>query len=179
MRKYSAGPACCIHIIFLGLKHAHSGRGSFVRVMFRPRQPCYNQLYRIVQPFLARNFRYLSTGEHFCFPHKSSQKLTGEVAASSGSLPPALLERARSQYEEHVQCSKQLAAQFDTTIAKRLGELSAAAKAFEAWERASSVRRQDFWQMQFQQLTFIIVTFRASTITWRSLNGFRATGYRK
>lgn len=62
-----------------------------------------------------------------------------EAAAASASIPPALLERARCQHNEHVQLSKQLAAQFDKTIAKRLGELSTAAKAFEAWELASSV----------------------------------------
>lgn len=66
-------------------------------------------------------------------------KIDPSDAAAAGSIPPALLERARCQYKEHVQLSKQLAARYDTTIAKRVGELSTAAKAFEAWELASNV----------------------------------------
>ena len=69
----------------------------------------------------------------------SSPELTDKSASSSVSLPPVLLERARTLYEEHVQLSKQLVAQYDATIAKRAGELATTAKAFEAWESTSSV----------------------------------------
>ena len=55
-----------------------------------------------------------------------------------------MLEQARCRYNEHVKLSAQLAAQFDTTIAKRVGELSTAAKAFKAWELASSVSSRPF-----------------------------------
>ena len=54
-------------------------------------------------------------------------------------IAPALLGRARSLAAEHDQLSKQLAVQYDTQIARKVGELSPAAKALNDWISASTV----------------------------------------
>lgn len=59
--------------------------------------------------------------------------------SSANPLSPALLERARSISAEHAQLLKDLANEYDNTVARKLGQLSSTAKALEQWERAHNV----------------------------------------
>ncbi|KAI9813285.1 MAG: hypothetical protein M1827_004227 [Pycnora praestabilis] len=52
-------------------------------------------------------------------------------------ISPALLNRARSITAEYSALSKNLAEEFDTKTAKRVGELSSVANALKAWENAN------------------------------------------
>ncbi|EOO02619.1 putative peptide chain release factor 1 protein [Phaeoacremonium minimum UCRPA7] len=57
---------------------------------------------------------------------------------SNGALPPVLLARARKLAAEHQQLSAALATDFDTTTAKRAGEISGVALALREWETAKA-----------------------------------------
>lgn len=59
--------------------------------------------------------------------------------STANSLSPALLERARSISAEHAKLSKDLANEYDSTVARKLGQLSSTAKALEHWESAHNV----------------------------------------
>lgn len=61
------------------------------------------------------------------------------AVSTVNSLSPTLLERARSISAEHAQLSKDLANSYDSTVARKLGELSSTAKALELWENAQNV----------------------------------------
>lgn len=60
--------------------------------------------------------------------------------SSVNFLSPALLERARSISAEYAQLSKDLATEYDSTVAQKLRGLSSTAKALEYWENARNVR---------------------------------------
>ncbi|KAM7218963.1 putative peptide chain release factor 1, mitochondrial [Rhypophila decipiens] len=55
-----------------------------------------------------------------------------------GGLPTSLFERARKITAEHDQLSTQLAATFDTKVAKRAGEIARVATAFKELEKATA-----------------------------------------
>ncbi|CAK7228452.1 Peptide chain release factor 1, mitochondrial [Sporothrix bragantina] len=55
---------------------------------------------------------------------------------TAGSVPPALLERARRIAAEHSQLKRALETDFDTKTAKRVGETSGVAQALAEWEEA-------------------------------------------
>ncbi|KAI0098870.1 release factor [Nemania sp. FL0031] len=57
---------------------------------------------------------------------------------ATNSLPPALLDRARSIAREHDQLAAVLESNFDTKTAKRVGELSRVAAALKEWDAAQS-----------------------------------------
>ncbi|KAI2638729.1 release factor [Hypomontagnella submonticulosa] len=54
------------------------------------------------------------------------------------NLPPVLLQRARNIAAEHDKLASALEKDFDTKIAKRMGELSRVAEALKEWEAAKS-----------------------------------------
>lgn len=70
----------------------------------------------------------------FLFLHCSAA-----AVSTLNSLSPALLERARSISAEHAKLSKDIANEYDSTVARKLGELSSTAKALEHWEIAQNV----------------------------------------
>ena len=55
------------------------------------------------------------------------------------SISPALLRRARSVAAEHGKLTRQLTVEYDTDVAKKLGESSTIVNALEDWESASNV----------------------------------------
>ena len=57
----------------------------------------------------------------------------------STSISPALLGKARSVAVEHGKLTRQLAIEYDTEVAKKVGEFSTTVKALEDWEAASNV----------------------------------------
>lgn len=57
---------------------------------------------------------------------------------ASKNLPPVLLQRARNIAAEHDKLAAALANDFDSKIAKRVGELSRVAEALKEWEAARS-----------------------------------------
>jgi peptide chain release factor 1 len=60
-------------------------------------------------------------------------------AASSESVPPALLTRARAITSEHKQLTEKLSDGFDTRTAKKLGEYSPIVNALGDWDKANEV----------------------------------------
>ncbi|KAI9684464.1 MAG: hypothetical protein M1829_002274 [Trizodia sp. TS-e1964] len=80
-------------------------------------RPSRKNLLRYIEPRRAQCRRYLSV---------------------QSTLPPSLLNRARSIASEHAKLSKELAQEFDPQIAKRLGPLLAVNKIFQQWESAHS-----------------------------------------
>ena len=62
-------------------------------------------------------------------------------ATESISISPALLGRARSVAAEHGKLTRQLTIEYDTDVAKKVGESSTTVKALEDWESASNVSR--------------------------------------
>ncbi|KAI1327189.1 release factor [Xylariaceae sp. FL0255] len=82
---------------------------------------CRRCVTAMVRPLLNRPFtRYASTN------------------TASNSLPAALLERARNMAKEHDQLTQALETNFDTTAARRAGELSRVAAALKEWDTAQS-----------------------------------------
>lgn len=69
---------------------------------------------------------------------RSSRYLSTAAVSTLNSLSPALLERARSISAEHAKLSKDIANEYDSTVARKLGELSSTAKALEHWEIAQN-----------------------------------------
>jgi peptide chain release factor 1 len=67
---------------------------------------------------------------------------TDLTTVSDAGLAPIVLERARSIAAEHALLSKQNAVEYDKSIAKRIGELSAVTGAFKAVEDAQSSIRE-------------------------------------
>ncbi|KAH8847611.1 hypothetical protein MCOR27_004462 [Pyricularia oryzae] len=67
-------------------------------------------------------------------------KVTRRLASTeaSGRIPPALLLRARNLTDEHDQLHTELEANFDSTKAKRMGEISKVADALKAWDAAQA-----------------------------------------
>ena len=61
------------------------------------------------------------------------------TAIANPDISPALLGRARSVAAEHGKLARQLSAEYDTEVAKRVGELSTTVKALKDWESASTV----------------------------------------
>ena len=61
------------------------------------------------------------------------------TAIGNPDISPALLGRARSVAAEHGKLAQQLSAEYDTEVAKRVGELSTTVKALKDWESASTV----------------------------------------
>lgn len=62
------------------------------------------------------------------------------VAAYPGNaITQALLARARSISAEHDRLSQQIATNYDVTIARKAGELSATVKALNEWESEQKV----------------------------------------
>ncbi|KAI8715921.1 RF-PROK-I domain-containing protein [Fusarium sp. LHS14.1] len=62
-------------------------------------------------------------------------QMTGDA---SSLLAPALLHRAQSMTSEYDELQKTLNASFDSTKAKRVGELSRVAEALKAWEKSQA-----------------------------------------
>ncbi|KAG7009215.1 peptide chain release factor 1 [Physcia stellaris] len=60
------------------------------------------------------------------------------TAIANPDISPALLGRARSVAAEHGKLARQLSAEYDTEVAKRVGELSTTVKALKDWESAST-----------------------------------------
>ena len=60
-------------------------------------------------------------------------------AAPETAISPALLDRAKSLEAEHALLSKQLVTDYDASIAKKAGSLSAIAESYKAWEAAKNV----------------------------------------
>ncbi|KAI4909870.1 uncharacterized protein J4E92_010486 [Alternaria infectoria] len=58
-------------------------------------------------------------------------------AATSESIPPALLTRARAIVSEHKQLTEKLSNGFDTRAAKKLGEYSPIVNALGEWDKAN------------------------------------------
>lgn len=113
-------------------------------LMFGLRTLCHSRSLEAIRFQLRiRTSRYQSTGNCLCLLpriHRSLVLTRNAAAVSSvNSLPPALLERARSIFAEHSQLSKDLANEYDITVARKLGELSSTAKALEHWESAQKV----------------------------------------
>lgn len=112
--------------------------------MFGLRTLCHSRSLEAIRLQLRiRTSRYQSTGNCLCLLpriHRSLVLTRNAAAVSSvNSLSPALLERARSIFAEHSQLSKDLANEYDITVARKLGELSSTAKALEHWESAQKV----------------------------------------
>ncbi|KAI4677329.1 uncharacterized protein J4E88_007137 [Alternaria novae-zelandiae] len=80
---------------------------------------CRNCLSRIARPLINRGIRLQSN------------------AATSESIPPALLTRARAIVSEHKQLTEKLSNGFDTRAAKKLGEYSPIVNALGEWDKAN------------------------------------------
>ncbi|KAF9700170.1 hypothetical protein EKO04_001667 [Ascochyta lentis] len=80
---------------------------------------CRSCLTRIARPLISRQLRHQST------------------TATSESIPPALLSRARNIALEHRTLTEKLANGFDTKSAKKLGEYSSIVNALEKWDKAN------------------------------------------
>ncbi|CAG5158689.1 uncharacterized protein ALTATR162_LOCUS5207 [Alternaria atra] len=80
---------------------------------------CRNCLSRIARPLLKRSVRLQSN------------------VATSESIPPALLSRARAIVSEHKQLTEKLSNGFDTRAAKKLGEYSPIVNALGEWDKAN------------------------------------------
>ena len=67
--------------------------------------------------------------------------LTMRVASFSAPAAPSpiLLQRARTVAAEHAQLSAQNAENYDTSVAKRIGELNSTVTAVKEWEDAQNV----------------------------------------
>ena len=61
-------------------------------------------------------------------------------ALQQNSIPPTMLERARSIAADYENLSKQISTNYDSKVAKKVGELSPTAEALKDWERVSNVR---------------------------------------
>ncbi|WKT49662.1 Peptide chain release factor [Fusarium oxysporum f. sp. vasinfectum] len=70
--------------------------------------------------------------------HKSINTLSHAPIHASPLLAPALLQRAQSLTTEHDDLQKTLNNSFDSTIAKRVGELSRVAEALKAWQTSQA-----------------------------------------
>lgn len=110
--------------------------------MFGLRTLCHSRSSEAIRFHLRiRISRYQSTGN--CLLHRIHCGLilirNAAVVSSVNSLSPALLEKARSIFAEHSQLSKDLANEYNITVARKLGELSSTAKALEQWESAQNV----------------------------------------
>jgi peptide chain release factor 1 len=64
-------------------------------------------------------------------------------AATTDTIPPALLKRARDITLEHKQLTDKLADGFDTRAAKKLGEYSPIVNALGEWDKANEVRNNN------------------------------------
>jgi peptide chain release factor 1 len=64
-------------------------------------------------------------------------------AATSETVPPALLTRARAIALEHRQLTDRLANGFDTRAAKKLGEYSPIVNALGDWDKANEVSNNE------------------------------------
>lgn len=60
------------------------------------------------------------------------------LAAATPSLSTALLRRARTLTDEHDELERKLNSSFETTTAKRVGELSRVATALKAWDKSQA-----------------------------------------
>ncbi|KAI4658053.1 uncharacterized protein J4E79_007034 [Alternaria viburni] len=80
---------------------------------------CRNCLSRIARPLINRSIRLQSS------------------AATSESIPPALLTRARAIVSEHKELTEKLSNGFDTRAAKKLGEYSSIVNALGEWDKAN------------------------------------------
>ncbi|KAH6881312.1 hypothetical protein BKA58DRAFT_590 [Alternaria rosae] len=80
---------------------------------------CRNCLSRIARPLVNRSIRFQSN------------------AATSESIPPALLTRARAIVTEHKELTEKLSNGFDTRAAKKLGEYSPIVNALGEWDKAN------------------------------------------
>lgn len=89
---------------------------------------CIRQLTRKFQP-LPHTRRIV--------PRSIQYRSQSTVVASDG-LSPALLSRARAVAAEHATLTQQLAQDFDTKIAKRIGEISSTANAIDEYDKAQS-----------------------------------------
>jgi peptide chain release factor 1 len=64
-------------------------------------------------------------------------------AATSETVPPALLTRARAVALEHKLLTDRLANGFDTRAAKKLGEYSPIVNALGDWDKANEVSNNE------------------------------------
>lgn len=119
---------------------SHSER-NIVHSMFKTRCIKFNCLFNAHRSLPLKLARYQTNSKVSFLSLLISQCVLNLRLGtlSLPSLPPALLERARSVSDEHAQISKKLAASFDPVLAKRLGELSVATRALQNWETASNV----------------------------------------
>ena len=99
---------------------------------------------RSSSPSISRLAAKLDTiPKHWYVCTCSSLQLKAEILAVASDGPyisPALLGRARSIAAEHGKLARQLSDGYDTSIAKKVGELSTAVGALKEWESASNVR---------------------------------------
>lgn len=80
-------------------------------------------------------------------------RLTVIPTSSDVGLSAVLLNRARSAANEHADLSKLLAENFDTKIAKRVGELTPVTKALREWENTNNVGFDPGRRLQYFELT--------------------------
>lgn len=98
---------------------------------------CRNCLSRIGRPLLKRTIRLQSSGKSFKM--EVPALANPAKAASSESIPPALLARAQAITSEHKQLTDKLSNGFDTRAAKKLGEYGPIVNALGEWNKANEV----------------------------------------
>lgn len=98
---------------------------------------CRNCLRRIARPLLQRQLRHQSSSKPNIIRSSASPKV--ELAATSESIPPALLTRARIIALEHNSLAEKLADGFDAKVAKKLGQHGSIVNALESWDKANEV----------------------------------------
>lgn len=75
------------------------------------------------------------------FPNRTTALIFFVTAASE--LSAALLSRARSIAKEHEKLRDLLGENFDTKVAKRMGELAPVAQAVKDWDKTQEVGYKD------------------------------------
>lgn len=84
--------------------------------------------------------RFQSTGIILTTTHLKQNSIDKLFNAATSGLSAALLSRARSIAKEHEKLSDLLGENFDTKVAKRMGELAPVAQAVKDWDKTHEVR---------------------------------------
>lgn len=76
----------------------------------------------------------------YCFtPQANQHSLTKSLNVATSELSAALLSRARSIAKEHEKLRDLLGENFDSKVAKRMGELAPVAQAVKDWDKTQEV----------------------------------------
>lgn len=119
--------------------------------------------------------RFHTAGMYLQLPAVSLADFSA-IATANPIISPALLGRARSVAAEHGKLAQQLSVEYDTEVAKKVGELSTTVKALEDWELASSVCRiAEIKSYDHLLIKSYLVTRRTPTAATGSLDRYRAT----